>query len=167
MKAGTGAGLVLTMGPTLVHAQATPAASPVASPVADATAGPAFEPIALTEGDELVVAANHVAVPFLRWGEPIFADAPAFDFANQTAEAQSQQAGYNCDWIGFYPLPQGSTTSDHGLLVVNHEYTNPEMMFAGYLTAESGLCRKAARMSRSCSSTRHRRSSTSSWRPTA
>ncbi|HYJ13349.1 MAG TPA: hypothetical protein VEW66_07145, partial [Thermomicrobiales bacterium] len=66
MKAGTGAGLVLTMGPTLVHAQATPEASPVASPVATVSAGPTFEPIALTEGDELAVAANHVAVPFLR-----------------------------------------------------------------------------------------------------
>jgi secreted PhoX family phosphatase len=135
MKAGTGAGLVLTMGPSLVGAQATPDASPVASPVADVTAGPTFEPIVLTEGDELTVANNHVAVPFLRWGEPIMAGAPDFDFANQTAEAQAQQAGYNCDWIGFYPLPQGSTTSDHGLLVVNHEYTNPELMFAGYLTA--------------------------------
>jgi secreted PhoX family phosphatase len=135
MMAGTGAGLVLTMGPSLVGAQATPEASPIASPVADVTAGPTFEPIVLTEGDELTVANNHVAVPFLRWGEPIFADAPAFDFANQTAEAQARQAGYNCDWIGFYPLPQGSSTSDHGLLVVNHEYTNPELMFAGYLTA--------------------------------
>jgi secreted PhoX family phosphatase len=131
LKAGTGAGLVLSMGPSLVGAQATPEASPVA---ADPTVGPTFVPIELTEGDELTVAANHVAVPFLRWGDPIMADAPAFDFANQTAEAQAMQAGYNCDWIGFYPLPQGSTTSDHGLLVVNHEYTNPEMMFSGYLT---------------------------------
>ena len=131
MKAGTGAGLVLSLGPTLAGAQATPEASPVA----EVNAGPAFEPIALTQGEELTVAANHVAVPFLRWGDPIVAGAPEFDFANQTADAQAMQAGYNCDWIGFYPLPQGSTTSDHGLLVVNHEYTNPEMMFAGYLTA--------------------------------
>ncbi len=134
MRAGSGAGLVLSLGPMLAAAQATPEATPSASPVADVTAGPEFEPISLTEGEELTVAANHVAVPFLRWGDPIVAGAPDFDLANQNAEAQSMQAGYNCDWIGFFPLPQGSTTSDHGLLVVNHEYTNPELMFAGYLT---------------------------------
>src|SRR5690606_35540510 len=56
MKAGTGAGLVLSLGPTLAGAQATPEASPVA----DVTAGPAFEPISLTQGEELTLAANHV-----------------------------------------------------------------------------------------------------------
>ncbi len=127
-------GLVLTLGgPGLLQAgaQATPEASPVVEAV---SAGPAFEPIALDQGEEMVVAANHVAVPFLRWGDPIVAGAPEWDINNQTAEAQAQQAGYNCDWIGFYPLPAGSTNSDNGLLVVNFEYTNPEMMFPGYLT---------------------------------
>lgn len=94
---------------------------------------PTFEAVAESEAAEMTVAAGYKATPFLKWGDPLFADAPAFDLANQSASAQEQQFGYNCDFVGFIPLPIGSDTSDHGLLVVNHEYTNPEMMFSGYL----------------------------------
>jgi secreted PhoX family phosphatase len=94
-----------------------------------------FAPITLDTGPEPVVAEGHRITPFLRWGDPVVPDAPAFDPANQTPAAQARQAGYNCDWIGFLPLPEGSDSSDHGLLVVNHEYTNPELMFPDYLVA--------------------------------
>lgn len=67
----------------------------------------------------------------LRWGDPLFPDSPAFDVAGQTASAQARQFGYNCDFVRFYPLPAGSDAADHGLLVVNHEYTIPALMFAG------------------------------------
>ncbi|MBA3277034.1 MAG: DUF839 domain-containing protein, partial [Chloroflexia bacterium] len=127
MKSGLATGMVLTLGAPVLKA--------VAQDDAPAANALGFEPIVLDEGEDMVVAANHVAVPFLRWGDPIIAGAPEWDFENQTAAAQEQQFGYNCDWIGFLPLPVGSDTSDHGLLVVNHEYTNPELMFAGYLTA--------------------------------
>lgn len=143
---GLASGLVLTLGAEALAQEASPPsnATPVANgtPVVGATpqlgatpvAAAGFEPITLDEGDDIVVAARHIAVPFLRWGDPIFAGAPEWDIEDQTAEAQEQQFGYNCDWIGFLPLPEGSDSSDHGLLVVNHEYTNPELMFPGYLT---------------------------------
>ena len=47
--------------------------------------------------------------------------APEFDPANQTPEAQARQFGYNNDYVGYIPI-DGS--AEHGLLVVNHEYTN-------------------------------------------
>ena len=77
------------------------------------------------------VAAGYDADVLLRWGDPLFTDAPEFDPANQTAAAQARQFGYNNDYVGYIPL-DGS--SEHGLLVVNHEYTNPHLMFAGLVT---------------------------------
>ncbi|MBS3648954.1 PhoX family phosphatase [Pseudaminobacter sp. 19-2017] len=74
------------------------------------------------------VAAGYDADILLRWGDPVFADAPAFDPANQTAEAQEKQFGYNNDYVGYIPI-DGS--SEHGLLVVNHEYTSEHLMFPG------------------------------------
>ena len=74
------------------------------------------------------IADGYSADVLLRWGDPITADAPDFDVMNQTAEAQLKQFGYNNDYVGFWPL-----NDDHsrGVLCVNHEYTNEEVMFPG------------------------------------
>ena len=62
----------------------------------------------------------------LRWGDPLFPDAPPSIRSGQSAAAQLKQFGYNNDYIAFFPI-DGSGT--HGLLCVNHEYTNEELMF--------------------------------------
>jgi secreted PhoX family phosphatase len=54
------------------------------------------------------------------------AEAPAFDPYNQTAEKQLMQFGYNNDYVGFSEIEPG-----RGMLCVNHEYTNEEVMFPG------------------------------------
>ncbi|WP_427024497.1 PhoX family protein [Aureimonas ureilytica] len=77
------------------------------------------------------VASGYDADVLLRWGDPLFTDSPAFDPRNQTPEAQARQFGYNNDYVGFIPL-DGS--NEHGLLVVNHEYTNDHLMFPGIVT---------------------------------
>ncbi len=74
------------------------------------------------------VAPGYRADVLIRWGDPVLPGAPAFDANAQTAAAQKQQFGYNNDFVGFFPI-EGS--SEHGLLVVNHEYTNEEIMFPG------------------------------------
>jgi uncharacterized protein len=94
-----------------------------------------YQPISLNNGDEIKVAAGYRADVLLRWGDPIIRGAPEFDLHNQTPAAQSMQFGYNCDYVAFLPLPLSSrakTLSKRGILAVNHEYTNPELMFPDY-----------------------------------
>ncbi|WP_047456370.1 PhoX family phosphatase [Rhizobium rhizogenes] len=114
----------------------------VSAEKARAAGGSAF---AFKEVEAGVDADHHVAEGYdanvlLRWGDALFADSPAFDPKNQTAEAQRRQFGYNNDYVGYIPL-EGS--SEHGLLVVNHEYTNPHLMFPGLVTIADGKIKQA------------------------
>ena len=99
----------------------------------DTTAGQfAFQEIAHGADETHHVAPGYSADVLMRWGDKVTAHAPAFDPMTHTAAAQLKQYGYNNDFIGFVPLPYGSNNSDHGLLCVNHEYTDEELMFPGY-----------------------------------
>jgi secreted PhoX family phosphatase len=97
-----------------------------------------FEEIEHGIDDGLRLAKGYRADILIRWGDKVAKDAPAFEAGKSTAAAQAKQFGYNNDFIGFLSLPQGSNDSDHGLLCVNHEYTNAELMFPG-LTEEDKL----------------------------
>ncbi|MDQ6436231.1 PhoX family phosphatase [Mesorhizobium sp. LHD-90] len=110
--------------------------SPIALITADnarAAGGSAFsfEEVEAGVDETHHVAAGYDADILLRWGDALFADSPEFDPAAQSAAAQAKQFGYNNDYVGFIPI-DGS--SEHGLLVVNHEYTNPHLMFPGIVT---------------------------------
>ena len=87
-----------------------------------------FNELAWGNDQEHHIAEGYNADILLRWGDPITADAPDFDVNNQTAAAQLKQFGYNNDYVGFTPLTEDGT---RGLLCVNHEYTNEEVMFPG------------------------------------
>ncbi len=114
--------------------------SATVAPIAIATAGKAqaqgarsafnFKEVTAGSDEKHYVAEGYDADILIRWGDPVIKGAPAFDPMKQTPEAQRMQFGYNNDYIGFVPLP-GANPSQQGLLVVNHEYTNEELMFPG------------------------------------
>jgi hypothetical protein len=110
--------------------------SPLALMIADEARAEGASAFSFTEVEAGVDETHHVAEGYdadvlLRWGDKVFADSPEFDPMNQTAESQSKQFGYNNDYVGFIPL---DGADDHGLLVVNHEYTNAELMFPNWAT---------------------------------
>jgi secreted PhoX family phosphatase len=103
------------------------------------TAGLAFQPIAPVPAstDALTVPAGFTWQPIIRWGDPLFAHSPEFDITAQTPEAQAGQFGYNSDYLDILADPSGKT----GVLVNNHEYVNPNIMFPtpAATTAESRI----------------------------
>lgn len=90
-----------------------------------------FKEVAHGLDERLHVPEGHEAQVVIRWGDPVLPGAPSFDPGKPDADAQAQQFGYNNDFVAFFPLPQGSKASDHGLLFVNHEYSDAPMMFPG------------------------------------
>jgi secreted PhoX family phosphatase len=90
------------------------------------------------------VAPGYNAEVLIRWGDAVLAQAPAFDPWQQTVAAQRQQFGYNNDYIGYIPLPLGSNSSDHGLLCINHEYTDEALMFPGLGQYDKALSQATA-----------------------
>jgi secreted PhoX family phosphatase len=112
------------------------------------------------------VAEGYDADMLPRWGDGLFPDLSEFDPIRQTPEAQARQFGYNNDYVGYIPI---NGSSEHGYLVVNHEYTNKHLMFPSIVKASSSLTRITLRRrspsSRSSKPTRT--ASASRWRPMA
>jgi uncharacterized protein len=90
-----------------------------------------FEELEAKVEQDHAVANGYDADVLIRWGDTVLPDAPAFDPAAQSADAQRKQFGYNNDFLGYFPMPGAANPSAHGLLVVNHEYTSEELMFPG------------------------------------
>jgi secreted PhoX family phosphatase len=108
------------------------AASPLGRPREAAGQGATgFTPVAGSTDDKVIVPPGYRVTVLLRWGDPIFPGAPEFDPTAQTAAKQVLQFGYDNDFIGYLPLPPGSTSSTRGLLGVNHENAR-EIMWPGW-----------------------------------
>ncbi|MFI6066709.1 PhoX family protein [Micromonospora sp. NPDC051227] len=93
-----------------------------------------FKPIPPNTLDTVIVPNGYDNAVILRWGDPVVPGAPAFRADRQSAAAQATQFGYNNDWLVTLPLDRHGRRA---LLVVNHEYTNENLMFPGYTTPEA------------------------------
>jgi secreted PhoX family phosphatase len=134
LKTGLGVAVLgLFGGATTVLAGCGGGDDPAPMPPAEAMLG--FAAVATGTGDAMVVPSGYVAEAILPWGEPINAAAPAWSQdASQGWQAQEQQVGDNHDGMWFFGFNAAANgpgeRSDEGLLVVNHEYINPEYFYA-------------------------------------
>ncbi|MPZ16349.1 MAG: DUF839 domain-containing protein [Luteitalea sp.] len=138
IKGAAAAAPLLVVAPT---ALAEPSGADTATRPLGGSNGLTFKTIPLQSGEQVVVPPGYRAAVVARWGDPLHDGVPTFDPLGQTPIQQAQQVGYNCDFLMFFPLPPehrgrrgrfGVGWRRRGLLTVNHEYTNPELMFEGY-----------------------------------
>ena len=93
-----------------------------------------FRPIPPNKLDSVVVPDGYAHSVVIRWGDPVLPDAPELDIDHQTAARQSKQFGYNNDFVGVLPLDRSGRRA---LLVVNHEYTNENLMFPNFTSFDA------------------------------
>ena len=87
-----------------------------------------FTAVPISMADNVTVPPEYVAQVFYRWGDPtgLAQGAPAFKTdASNTWQDQSLQAGMHHDGMEFFALGK-----DHGLLAINHEYTDDGLLHA-------------------------------------
>ncbi|APT91893.1 phosphatase [Corynebacterium phocae] len=94
-----------------------------------AAEGMKFDAVEPNQEDKIVVPAGYTSSVLIAWGDPVIKGAPEFDVDNQTADAASQQFGFNNDFAGLLDHP---TDPDRMLYVCSHEYTTEPMMFPDY-----------------------------------
>lgn len=113
-SAAVSAGAFLTLNPVAKAVAAKPQSSLLN-----------FEPVPASTADMVVVPKGYKATPLMSWGDPIFADAPAFDQSGkQDSRAQERQFGDNTDGMSFFPI-----SDDRAVMAINNEYTNYEYLF--------------------------------------
>ena len=79
-------------------------------------------PVASGHGPLPTISPDYEFQVLIPWGTPLSADVPAWDghpLQRPTARQQEQQVGIGHDGMTFFPFQQHS---DHGLLVINHEF---------------------------------------------
>jgi len=121
---GTGAAALLAGVPLSGCTTTGSGALPTGAP-----ASPGFKPVPLAGGDSVVVPEGYEARVLYAWGDPV-GTGPAFKpDATNTAAEQEQQAGMHHDGIHYFPMVEGGRlSSTHGLLVMNHEYTDDGLL---------------------------------------
>jgi len=97
-----------------------------------------FTSIPISRADTVVVPEGYTWQVVNAWGDPIMAGAPAFKTdASQSAAEQAMQSGMFHDGMHYFPLPKGSASSTHGLIGINYEYTDDNLLTTDGMAAWS------------------------------
>lgn len=139
LRGGIGAAAVFMMGAPLAGSAANGSGSAGRRAANRRARKLGFESIPVSLEDSVKVPEGYRVQVFVPWGTPINGVEPAFDDVNasNTAADQARQVGAHHDGLFYFPLPHGSDSSNHGLLVINHEYIdqqyihNPPFVYDG------------------------------------
>ena len=86
----------------------------------------AFTPIPIATDATVTVPQGYTWKPLVKWGQPLFSDAPAFDATNgMTAAGQLRTFGENTDGMELFKI------GTHQVIAVNHEYVNTDINLPG------------------------------------
>jgi uncharacterized protein len=106
---------------------------------AGSTAPPSFTSVPPQNNDAFVVADGYRHNLVARWGDSIVTGTPDFDTRRMAssdwldagaAAAQERQFGTNADAVGYFQQVAGRAA--RGLVCVNHEYVNGELLWPGH-----------------------------------
>lgn len=106
-----------------------------------------FDPVPVSRLDSISVPEGYRATAFIPWGTPITGRYPTFMAdASNSARDQADQVGMHHDGMHFFPIDAQSgaaRASDHGLLVLNHEYIDAPLLHPSGPTVVAGKRAKA------------------------
>lgn len=90
-----------------------------------------FTPVPTSSADTIQVPEGYEWQLLIPWGTPLFDDSAEWKpDASNTAADQARQVGFNHDGMHFFPMGDGEWGNRHGLLVVNHEYTEDVQIYS-------------------------------------
>ena len=91
-----------------------------------------FTALPVSTDDRVHVPAGFRSQLLFAWGDPVSDGPRARADASDSAAEQMQQAGMHHDGMHFFPfIENGKASSTHGLLCINHEYTDDGLLHPG------------------------------------
>jgi uncharacterized protein len=124
-------------------------------PARDAPARRAFAGITPRTDDAFTLAAGYRSNVIARWGDSLVTGTADLDtrtladtgwITPAAIDAQHRQFGTNCDAVQYFPLAPGRAA--RGLVAVNHEYFNAELVFPGHRGANADWAAREAWLAR-------------------
>jgi secreted PhoX family phosphatase len=86
-----------------------------------------FEAIPVTRADSATLPYGYKAQVLIPWGTPLSSNGPTYDGVNgNTGAEQEQQVGSHHDGMHYFPMDDDP--NGHGLLCVNHEYVDVNVL---------------------------------------